>query len=123
MEKLIMRLIPIAVVIFFLTACAGSPVQTGAEARQNRDNMINLNIGQTKEKVLAIMGKPYKTEMYKSGAEPLEYWFYLTEGKAVYGDLDDSNFTPLSFENGILQGWGRNYYDSTIKIQKEITIK
>lgn len=118
-----MRIFILVVLAFALASCAGSPYQTTAEARQNRDNMLKLNIGQTKEQVLELMGKPYKTETYLSGEKPVEFWLYLTEGKNIDDrTLRDSNFTPLAFENGILQGWGRNYYDSTLKVKKEITI-
>jgi len=37
--------------------------------------------------------------------------------------LSDTNFTPLAFENGILKGWGRNYYDTVLRIKKDITIE
>jgi len=44
----IMRIITIIMSLLLLFACAGSPYQTGDEARQNRENMLKLNIGQTK---------------------------------------------------------------------------
>ncbi len=119
-----MRIITGIILFLFLSACAGSPYQTGVEARQNRGNIFKLNIGQSKDQVLAIMGKPYKTEMYVIGGEPVEFWFYLTEGKGIYDRiLRDSNFTPLAFEKGILKGWGHNYYDSTLRIKEDITIE
>ena len=120
----LMRFVSLLFAILFLAACAGSPYQTGTEARQNRDNMLKLNIGQTKDQVLALMGKPYKTEMYASEEKPIEFWLYLTEGKGIYDrTLRDSNFTPLAFENGVLKGWGRNYYDKTLRVKKDITIE
>ena len=118
-----MRIIPLLTVMIFLTACAGSVIQTRGEASKNRDNMLELNIGQTKDQVLAIMGKPYKTEMYISEGKPTEFWLYLTEGKASGKALSDSNFTPFAFENGTLKGWGRNYYDKTLRVKKDITIE
>ncbi len=119
-----MRIITIIMSLLLFSACAGSPYQTGAEARQNRENMLKLNIGQTKNQVLSLMGKPYKTEMYVIAGEPVEFWLYLTEGKDIDDrTLRDSNFTPLAFENGVLKGWGRNYYDSTLRIKKDITIE
>lgn len=110
--------------LLVLTSCAGSPYQLGNEARQNRENMIKVGLGQSKEKVLAVMGHPYKTETYSVEGQPLEFWFYLTEAAGVTSQgLSDSNFTPFAFENGVLQGWGRNYYDKTLRIKKDITIE
>lgn len=101
-----------------LAACAGSPVRTEGEAARNRGNLIQLSIGQTKPQVAAIMGTPYKTEMYSRENGQIEFWLYLTEA----GVGDDSHFTPLAFETGILQGWGRNYYDTALRVKKEVTI-
>jgi hypothetical protein len=107
-----------------LVACAGSPFRTRIEAEQNRENLFKLNVGLTKDQVLAVMGQPYKTEMYVTDGKPVEFWLYLTEGKSIDDlRLTDSNFTPLAFENGILKGWGRNYYDTVLRIKKEITIE
>lgn len=107
-----------------LVACAGSPYRTGIEAERNRGNLLKLNVGMTKDQVLAVMGEPYKSEMYLADGKPLEFWLYLTEGKSI-GDprLTDSHFTPLAFESGILKGWGRNFYDSALRIKKDITIE
>jgi len=70
------------------------------------------------------MGSPYKTEMYMVDGKPTEFWLYLTEGRSINDSrLTDANFTPLAFENGVLKGWGRNYYDNTLKIKKEVTIE
>ena len=85
--------------------------------------MLKLSIGQTRDQVLATMGKPYKTETYVIAGKPVEFWLYLTEGKEIYGTLRDANFTPLAFENGVLMGWGRNYYDNTLRIKKDVTIE
>ena len=108
----------------FVAACAGSAYRTGIEAEQNRANFLKLNLGMTKDQVQTVMGPPYKTEMYQVGDRPMEFWLYLTEGKSVsYDKLSDSNFTPLAFENGILKGWGRNYYDNELKIRKQVIIE
>ncbi len=85
--------------------------------------MIGLKIGLSKEEVLSVMDRPYKTESYQVGQKTLEFWLYLTEGKPVYGSLGDSNFTPLAFENDVLTGWGRNYYDRVLHIKQDINIK
>ncbi len=107
-----------------LVGCAGSVYRTQIEAEENRGKLLKLNIGMTKDQVLTIMGQPYKTEMYLYDGKPFEFWLYLTEGRVLDDPkLTDSNFTPLAFEDGILKGWGRNYYDSVLRIKKDITIE
>ena len=126
------RVIFVLVLSIFFAACVGSPYRTARDAHNtrikaehNRANLIKLNIGQTKDQVLTTMGQPYKTEMYSNKGESLEFWLYLTEGVSAHSPkrLTDSNFTPLAFENGILKGWGRNYYDNQLRIKKDITIE
>jgi hypothetical protein len=112
------------VLAFVVLACAGSPARTGWEAEHNRANLLKLNLGMTKEQVINAMGDPYKTEMYQIDGKPIEFWFFLTEGRSIRDQgISDINFTPLAFSNGILQGWGRNYYDNELKIRKQIIIE
>jgi len=108
----------------FLAGCAGSPIQTGWEAEKNRKAMLHLNIGMTKAEVQNIMGEPRKTEAYSRDGRNIEFWLYMTEGRDIYDrTLRDSNFTPLAFEDGKLIGWGRNFYDQTLKYEHKIEIK
>jgi len=125
------RVALVLVVSIFFAACVGSPYRiakdaqiTRIKAEHNRENLIKLNIGQTKDQVLLIMGQPYKTEMYLDNGKTLEFWLYLTEGVSAHSPkgFTDSNFTPLAFESGILKGWGRNYYDNQLRVKKDITI-
>jgi hypothetical protein len=107
-----------------LFACAGSPFRTSMEAEGNRANLVKLHIGQDRNTVLKIMGRPYKTESYVRDGRVLDFWLYLTEGKSITDRrLTDANFTPLAFEDGILKGWGRNYYDNVLRIKKDVTIE
>lgn len=119
-------LISLTIFIIFISmlGCAGSPVRTGWEAEKNRSNMLKLKIGMTTEQVLTLMGNPYKTESYQVEGKTLEFCLYLTEGKNIYDHtLRDSNFTPLAFEDNILTGWGRNYYDNVLRIKQDIKIE
>jgi len=113
----------IGILIISMIGCAGSPIRTQWEADKNRSNMLKLKIGMPKEQVLELMGNPYKTESYQLKGKVLEFWLYLTEGVSVGYKLEDSNFTPLAFENNILTGWGRNYYDNALRIKQDIEIK
>ena len=107
-----------------LAGCAGSPVRTSWEAEENRGKLLRLEIGQSKERVLQIMGQPYLTEAYDQDGKRIEFWLYMTEGRSIDDrGLSDRNFTPLAFEAGVLKGWGRNYYDNVLRIKKDITVE
>ena len=121
--KKLFILLSIFIIAVSILGCAGSPARTGWEAERNRSNMIKLKIGMNKEQVLAVMGNPYKTESYQKDDKTLEFWLYLMEGKSRWHSLSNSNFTPLAFENDVLTGWGRNYYDNILRIQQDIQIE
>lgn len=139
------RIIVLSILVFILISCAtaGSPAwvssrigDTEKEAKVNNEKMMNLNIGMSKEEVLKIMGNPSKREQYQITKDKiLEFLFYRTAGWSVNrtssgwgwdisasGDRDEQ-FTPLTFENNKLVGWGRNYYENVIKHAVEIKIK
>lgn len=102
--------------VALLGGCAGSPYQTGLEAEENRKAMLGLNIGMSKTEVLQVMGEPRKTEAYAIEGRNIEFWLYLTEGITITDrSMGNKNLTPLVFENGSLIGWGRSFYDSTLK--------
>jgi outer membrane protein assembly factor BamE (lipoprotein component of BamABCDE complex) len=111
------------VVLVGIQGCAGSPVQTGWEAEENREKMVNLKIGMSKAQVMAAMGRPRKTESYQIEGQNLEFWLYLTEGRTPYESLSDKHFTPLAFTDGKLVGWGRNYYERVLKLKHDITVE
>lgn len=114
----------IPIIVISMLGCAGSPIRTGWEAEKNRSNLLKLKIGMSRDQVLALMGNPYKTESYQVEGKALEFWLYLTEGKNIYDrTLGDSNFTPIAFEDNILTGWGRNYYDNALHIKQDIKIE
>lgn len=110
------------IVLIFLIGCAGSPVRTGWEAEKNRKSMFHLQVGMSKNDVLNLLGEPRKTEAYSIADKNIEFWLYMTEGKGSDRKLNDSNFTPLAFENERLIGWGRNFYDQTLKYEHKIKI-
>ena len=115
-----MRLTILLTVILFYLGCAGSPGVTGMESMKNREKMLELQIGMTKEQVKALMGQPYKTEAYQDEGGVLEFWLYMTEAVTIDNrQLSDENFTPFAFRDGVLVGWGRNYYESALNIKVE----
>lgn len=116
------------VLAVFFSGCAGGSIairrETRQTAEQNRSNIILLKIGMPKDKVVAVMGKPYTTESYQINGKSLEFWLYITEPTTIEDvRIRDSNLTPLAFENSVLAGWGRNYYDQVIHLKKDITIE
>ena len=127
-----MKRIMVAVFLLLLLGCPGSIAwqsqrigSTEAEAKRNNENMMLLNIGQSKEEILQIMGTPAKREAYKLEAERVvEFWFYRTSGWSMrdMGDMD-YQFTPMALEDDELVGWGRNYYDTVVRSAVEVLIR
>lgn len=102
-------------------ACVGTPLWRRAEAKSNRSRLVNLKIGMTKEEVVNLMGEPSKAESYEIQGKYLEFLLYLTEYEwsAPYG-TGNPEYTPLVFEDGVLKGWERNYYDHLLRVKPEI---
>ena len=92
------------------------------KAEENKANLAKLSLGMTKSQVLGIMGPAGNTEAYttKNGGS-MEFLIYRTV--ATYKrDRETSSkyWTPICIIDGKVKGWGRNFYDDTIKIRKEI---
>ena len=72
---------------------------------QNRANLINLQLGMSKDQVKTVMGKPDRSE----AAGKRELWFYRTSSRRMLYGGYESVSTPLSFKEGLLEGWGQNF--------------
>lgn len=126
-----MRIILFLFSLIFLIGCVGSPIwyrmkmsETIQEAKINNEKIMGLQIGQPRYKVLEIMGSPTKREVYKIENGIIEFLFYRTQGWGRYDSQDrDEHFTPLAFQDKELIGWGRNFYDRTIRQSLEVIIK
>jgi hypothetical protein len=111
----------------------------------NRENLLKLNMGMTKQEVLNIMGtkpmeayykpgtygktvgvainNPYRSEILRGRDEKMvEVLYYVTDDRNADGVINDNETTPMVFENGRLAGWGWNFLESEIK-KYEIIIK
>ena len=121
-------LLLIAVVAVVCSSCVHEEVgliATNMRVKKNNANMANLSIGMTKAQVIEVMGPAGKTEGYatKSG-EFLEFLFYRSQ--VAHGSqfqalkITDDHWTPVCLIDGKVKGWGRNFYDDTIKIRKEV---
>ena len=122
----------ILIIGVLLMNCAGSVAwnsrrisSTEKEAKMNNTKILSLNIGDSKQRVLEIMGRPLKREAYQVAEKKvIEFFLYRTSGWSAtdWGDKD-YQFTPFAFENDGLIGWGRNFYDNIIRHAVDITMK
>jgi hypothetical protein len=109
-----------------IVAVGCSSIEINMRVDKNNANMANLSIGMTKAQVIEVMGPAGKTEGYatKSGGF-MEFLFYRSAVHHGYedGPIGDKHWTPVCLIDGKLKGWGRNFYDDTIKIRKEVIQK
>ncbi len=95
---------------------------------RNREKIVNLSRGLTKQQVVQIMGtrsidamgyritNPYKSEVLRLGEEKgLEILYYYTETKRADNAITDDELTPLIFDQGELTGWGWNFLEDIIR--------
>lgn len=108
--------------IVFSTLILQSCAQYGVIAEKNNSNLLKLEIGDVKSKVLEIMGNPHKNEKYQIENKTYDVWFYRTAWTSDDRETDDE-FTPIVIIDGEVAGWGRNFYDNTIKIKQDIKIE
>jgi hypothetical protein len=69
-----------------------------------------------------VMGKPHRNEQYQTDGTTYSIAFYRTVHTAD-GIKTDDEFTPIVMADEKVIGWGRNFYDKTLKIKQEIDIK
>jgi Protein of unknown function (DUF3192) len=90
----------ILVAVSLLAGCA--EWQSGV----NSLNKLRLQVGMTRDEVIATMGKPQIREAYGR----TEFLIYRTDFPVSTGKAD---FTPIGIVNGKVTGWGRDFYDET----------
>ncbi|MBU1298402.1 MAG: DUF3192 domain-containing protein [Bacteroidetes bacterium] len=110
------------VIAFLLLLFVGGCAQYGVIAERNNKNLLRLEIGDTKSKVLEVIGEPHRNEKYQIEGRNYDVWFYRTAWTADDRETDDE-FTPVVIIDGKVAGWGRNYYDTTIKVKQDIKIE
>jgi outer membrane protein assembly factor BamE (lipoprotein component of BamABCDE complex) len=116
--------------LLVLGGCVGSPVHStltygSVKKTVNRNNtaLMKLKAGMSQNEVQVIIGKPERNEGYPWGS----VWLYRTAmtlgiNGSIYGSVD-ADYTPVMFNNeGVLQGWGRNYFEQYVN-KYELTIK
>jgi hypothetical protein len=92
-----------------LAACGLAVMQS------NKSHLMNIQVGMSREELLAIMGTPGKREAYGR----TEFLMYKTD----VGNSDQEIYTPIALVDGKVAGWGRNYYDNAIRTKIEADIK
>ena len=107
-----------------LVGCAGSPIQTGWRASENKKAMVNARPDTSIDEVSRIMGTPDKSELYRAKtSEAILVYLYITEGRDTYTrQWNESNYTPFVFIDGRLQGWGWPNLEATAQ-RYEFVIK
>ena len=82
---------------FLITGCGVRKVN------RNIKNMNELKLGMTKVEVLNLMGTPSKSLLFEGNErKTVEILFYPISTKRDY--------VPLVLVDGILNGWGEDYY-------------
>ena len=110
------------ILLFLAVVLVGCVAPIEGIVKNNNANMAKLSVGMTKVQVLEAMGPAGKTEAYETkGGGAMEFLFYRTAtANTIYDPLSDKHWTPICIIDGKLKGWGRNFYDDSIKIRKEI---
>ncbi len=94
---------PIGTIIVAVSVLAGcAQLQSGV----NAFNTMRLQVGMTRDEVIATMGKPQIREAYGR----TEFLIYRTDLPVSAGKAD---FTPVALVGGKVTGWGRDLYDET----------
>ncbi len=101
---------------------------------ENKQNLMKLTVGMTREEVMQVMGdktvtvgmgkssvsvtNPYTRKTITTGDKEYEVFYYYTDfQQADYPfkkfKVLDADLTPVVFENGKLIGWGRDFLTRT----------
>lgn len=126
------NILVLALIVLFLSGCASLGNIDRLRSR-NRQNLMKLQIGTTKEEVLNVMGtksvadynwlagwkhtvdNPYRSEILRGKDKTLEVIYYLTDIKKANGAITDDELTPFVFDNDKLIGWGWSFLQDTVQ--------
>jgi len=76
---------------------------------ENRNNMTNLVLGQSRDQVNALMGKPAFTEAFThENGKVYSILFFRTHREHGDGETTKDETTPVVLEDGFLVGWGND---------------
>ena len=91
--------------LLLLASAVGCATPWGTSS-SNITNSRALRVGMTKSEVLQVMGEPIRDERF---AAP-DLWYYYIETVWLDGLVTEDECMPLVFENGVLVGWGNDFY-------------
>lgn len=120
-----------SVVIMFLllfnTGCMPTLYSIESVRSTNREGLLKLSRGMSKEQVLnsmlsgtyntdgGIINNPYRNETLKGkDGDIYDIFFYYTDIKAQDGAITDDELTPIVFKDDKLIGWGWSFMQDTI---------
>lgn len=94
----------------------------------NREKLLNLSAGSSKQEVLEIMGtetrrakdgtvvtNPHRTEMYRAKGSVFELLLYYTDVQKADGAITDDELTPIVIKDGKVDGWGWSYWNEVVQ--------
>jgi len=127
--------------LFLISGCATVSLQDVTS--MNRQNLLRLSVGMTKNEVLNVMGaetktakvalhqygnwaetpveniiinNPYRNEILKSKDDKVfEVIYYVTDVRKSDNNISDDELTPLVFDNGKLIGWGWSFLNDNVQ--------
>jgi len=103
---------PIGTIVVAVSVLAGcAQWQSGV----NAFNTMRLQVGMTREDVIATMGKPQIREAYGR----TEFLIYRTD---LPVSAEKADFTPVALVGGKVTGWGRDLYDETRRKRADANI-
>ncbi len=79
---------------------------------KNRSAISELNMGMSRDQVIAKLGAPADSEAFTQDGEEVRVLFYRTRHAHSDGETTRDETTPLVFRSDKLVGWGDAVYQS-----------
>ncbi len=124
---MITRNIIFSLLILFLVSCS-TGISIDQIRLQNRQNLNKISLGDSKQKVMEIMGtesynyhevsNPYKTEILTENGKTYEVIFYYTDKKKSDNVIKDDKLTPFVFYKRKVIGYGWLFFKNNIQRYK-----
>ena len=93
------------ILLFILSAI--SCTSPGKIRERNRNNLNRLTLDMSRQQVLTVMKRPYRSETLSlSNGKRLELFYYHTDLKTPDGAVTDDELTPVVLIEGKVIGWG-----------------
>ena len=83
---------------------------------ENRQAIARLNIGDSRDRVLSILGEPSFSESFSQDSKIFQVYYFRTHRTHGDGETTRDETTPVVFLNGKLTGWGDNALNTAMNI-------